>query len=140
MDFVAGTIERSRMPVFERILWRILRGNLYMNYSGRWNRLDSRITLNRPLQKLRSPLSIPPPTRRPTKTCSSSSPTARNCSPKSEKWRTQWVEPSTRLTRVPTSEMRLFERLRPDWKTSTLSCSRLDRHDESSWARLPRAS
>ncbi|KAI5450460.1 H(+)-transporting V0 sector ATPase subunit a [Naganishia albida] len=33
LDFVAGTIERSRMPVFERILWRILRGNLYMNYS-----------------------------------------------------------------------------------------------------------
>lgn len=34
LEFVAGTIERTRMPVFERILWRILRGNLYMNYSG----------------------------------------------------------------------------------------------------------
>ncbi len=34
LEFVAGTIERDRMPVFERILWRVLRGNLYMNYSG----------------------------------------------------------------------------------------------------------
>ncbi|BEJ17167.1 hypothetical protein CspHIS471_0605680 [Cutaneotrichosporon sp. HIS471] len=33
LEFVAGTIERSRMPTFERILWRVLRGNLYMNYS-----------------------------------------------------------------------------------------------------------
>ena len=34
LEFVSGTIERSRMPTFERILWRVLRGNLYMNYSG----------------------------------------------------------------------------------------------------------
>lgn len=33
LEFVSGTIERSRMPTFERILWRVLRGNLYMNYS-----------------------------------------------------------------------------------------------------------
>lgn len=33
LEFVAGTIERTRMPTFERILWRVLRGNLYMNYS-----------------------------------------------------------------------------------------------------------
>ncbi|ORX40247.1 putative vacuolar-ATPase subunit [Kockovaella imperatae] len=33
LEFVSGTIERTRMPTFERILWRILRGNLYMNYA-----------------------------------------------------------------------------------------------------------
>jgi hypothetical protein len=34
LEFVSGTIERTKMPTFERILWRVLRGNLYMNYSG----------------------------------------------------------------------------------------------------------
>lgn len=34
LEFVSGTIERAKMPTFERILWRVLRGNLYMNYSG----------------------------------------------------------------------------------------------------------
>ncbi|KAF8162789.1 V-type ATPase, V0 complex, 116kDa subunit family [Crassisporium funariophilum] len=32
LEFVAGTIERSRMSTFERVLWRVLRGNLYMNH------------------------------------------------------------------------------------------------------------
>ncbi|KAF9484977.1 V0/A0 complex, 116-kDa subunit of ATPase [Pholiota conissans] len=33
LEFVAGTIERSRMPTFERVLWRVLRGNLFMNHT-----------------------------------------------------------------------------------------------------------
>lgn len=33
LEFVAGTIDRTRMGTFERILWRVLRGNLYMNYA-----------------------------------------------------------------------------------------------------------
>ncbi|TDL17140.1 ATPase V0/A0 complex [Rickenella mellea] len=33
IEFVAGTIDRARVPIFERILWRVLRGNLYMNHA-----------------------------------------------------------------------------------------------------------
>ncbi|GJJ12217.1 hypothetical protein Clacol_006458 [Clathrus columnatus] len=32
LEFIAGTVDSSRLAVFERILWRVLRGNLYMNY------------------------------------------------------------------------------------------------------------
>lgn len=32
LEFVAGTIDRARMPTFERVLWRVLRGNLYLNW------------------------------------------------------------------------------------------------------------
>ena len=31
--FVTGTIERARVSTFERVLWRVLRGNLYMNHT-----------------------------------------------------------------------------------------------------------
>lgn len=33
LEFVAGVIERGRLPIFERVLWRVLRGNLYMNHT-----------------------------------------------------------------------------------------------------------
>ncbi|KAI0345052.1 V0/A0 complex, 116-kDa subunit of ATPase [Trametopsis cervina] len=33
LEFVAGTIDRARLPTFERVLWRVLRGNLYMNHT-----------------------------------------------------------------------------------------------------------
>ncbi|KAJ3394821.1 H(+)-transporting V0 sector ATPase subunit a [Lobulomyces angularis] len=33
LNFVAGVISRQRMGIFERILFRALRGNLYMNYA-----------------------------------------------------------------------------------------------------------
>ncbi|KAF9481649.1 V0/A0 complex, 116-kDa subunit of ATPase [Pholiota conissans] len=33
IEFVTGTIERSSAPVFERVLWRILRGNLFIKQS-----------------------------------------------------------------------------------------------------------
>ncbi|KAG9225878.1 hypothetical protein CCMSSC00406_0008406 [Pleurotus cornucopiae] len=32
IEFVAGTLDRIRVPTFERVLWRVLRGNLYMNH------------------------------------------------------------------------------------------------------------
>lgn len=33
LEFVAGTIERTHMATLERVLWRAMRGNLYMNYA-----------------------------------------------------------------------------------------------------------
>ncbi|GAA5996114.1 V-type ATPase subunit a family protein [Rhodotorula paludigena] len=33
LEFVAGTIDRARMGTFERVLWRVLRGNLFMNHA-----------------------------------------------------------------------------------------------------------
>ncbi|KAK0492212.1 V-type ATPase, V0 complex, 116kDa subunit family [Armillaria luteobubalina] len=33
LEFVTGTLDRARIPTFERVLWRVLRGNLYMNHT-----------------------------------------------------------------------------------------------------------
>ncbi|KAF9060701.1 H+-ATPase subunit [Rhodocollybia butyracea] len=33
LEFIAGTIDRTRVSTFERVLWRVLRGNLYMNHT-----------------------------------------------------------------------------------------------------------
>ncbi|KNZ63961.1 uncharacterized protein VP01_1080g15 [Puccinia sorghi] len=40
LEFVAGTIDRARMPTFERVLWRVLRGNMYLN----WAEIDEPLT------------------------------------------------------------------------------------------------
>ncbi|KAF7327041.1 V-type proton ATPase subunit a [Mycena kentingensis (nom. inval.)] len=33
LELVAGTLDRARVPTFERVLYPVLRGNLYMNHS-----------------------------------------------------------------------------------------------------------
>ncbi|KAJ7158235.1 V-type ATPase, V0 complex, 116kDa subunit family [Mycena crocata] len=33
LEFIAGTIDRAHVPAFELLLWRVLRGNLYMNHT-----------------------------------------------------------------------------------------------------------
>lgn len=50
IGFVAGVISRDRVASFERILWRTLRGNLYMNQSEIPELLIDPAT-NEPLQK-----------------------------------------------------------------------------------------
>ena len=33
MGFVTGVVEKSKVPSFERVMWRALRGNLFMKYT-----------------------------------------------------------------------------------------------------------
>ena len=60
IEFVTGTIDRARMPTFERVLWRVLRGNLFMNY-----------VRSLPAAQLTSQAEIEEPFRDPSKPASS---------------------------------------------------------------------
>ncbi|BFZ57139.1 H(+)-transporting V0 sector ATPase subunit a [Savitreella phatthalungensis] len=50
IGFVAGVVPRARMAAMERILWRILRGNLYMNQVAIDEAINDPIT-NEPVDK-----------------------------------------------------------------------------------------
>ena len=132
LDFVAGTIERTRMPTFERILWRVLRGNLYMNYSGQSGDLDSGDYADE--QKSKSHSSTPSPLKKPTRTCSSSLRTDLNFSPRSAKWPIRWEAPCSTLILRKTSEPMLYERFPPGLKMSIRFSTTWLKPDESSLA------
>lgn len=45
--FVAGVINRERIPTFERMLWRVCRGNVFLRQAEIENPLEDPVTVRR---------------------------------------------------------------------------------------------
>lgn len=45
LRFTAGVIGRERMAAFERLLWRVCRGNIYLKYSELDTTLEDPVTV-----------------------------------------------------------------------------------------------
>lgn len=48
LRFVAGVINRERIPTFERMLWRVCRGNVFLRQAEIENPLEDPVTVSRP--------------------------------------------------------------------------------------------
>lgn len=48
-SFVAGVINRERIPMFERMLWRVCRGNVFLRQAEIENPLEDPVTVKGPI-------------------------------------------------------------------------------------------